>query len=194
MIMKDNKNLNIQEVANQQRRLFGERLRMLRKNAGLTQRQLAEGSGFTTSVIARYEAGGSLPRPQAIEKLAAALGIPVSDLDGSTDNAERIKLVNFFNSLQDPKDFKAEAKLSGNNVMITDPDPEGALEIEIPFETFAKIMRKTETDTEAYLIPWRMLALRMFLKENLYATVMAEIEKADPEAAAKLKKYILADK
>lgn len=188
MIMKDNKNLNIQEVANQQRRLFGERLRMLRKNAGLTQRQLAEGSGFTTSVIARYEAGGSLPRPQAIEKLAAALGVPVSDLDGSTDNAERIKLVNFFNSLQDPKDFKAEARLSGDRVIITEPNQEGVFKTEFSFETFAKIMRKSETDTVAYLIPLRMFALRMYLRENILAAVIAELEKDDPETAAKIKK------
>ena len=185
--MKDNKNLNIREAARQQRLLFGERLRTLRKNAGLTQQQLAERSGFTASVIARYESGGSLPRPQALEKLAAALGVPVSDLDGSNSNADKIKLVNFFNSLHDQKDFRAEAKLSGDKVIITEPDPEGCLEIKLPFEEFYKIMDKTEADTVAYLIPWRMLALRMFLRENIYSAIMAEMEKDDPEAAAKLK-------
>ena len=182
------KNINIREAAEQQRRLFGERLRTLRKDAGLTQQQLAQRSGFTVSVIARYEAGGSLPRPQAIEKLAAALGVSAADLDGSNNNADKIKLVNFFNSLKDPKDFKAEARLSGNDVIITEPNPAGVFETKFSFETFAKIMQKTEADTVAYLIPFRMLALRMYLHENILTAVMAEMEKDDPETAAKIKK------
>lgn len=181
-------NLNIKETAEQQRRLFGERLRALRKSAGLTQQQLADRAGFKSPVIVRYEAGRALPRPQAIEKLAAALDVPVADLDGSNNNADKIKLVNFFNSLHDPKDFKAEARLSGNDVIITEPNPEGVFETKFSFETFAKIMQKTEADTAVYLIPFRMLALRMYLHENILSAVITEMEKDDPETAAKIKK------
>ncbi len=193
--MDEEKNLSIEEAAARQRQLFGSRLRTLRKNAGLTQQQLADYAGVKPPVIVRYETGRALPRPQTIEKLAGALGVPVTDLGGSTNKAKKIKLVNFFNSLQDP-DFKAKAKLSddGDNVIITDPHPEGSLELEFRFDTFAEIMQKTESDTDFYLIPWRMLALRMFLRENIYSAIMAEMEKDDPETAAKIKKLYAASK
>ena len=181
-------NLSIQEAAKQQRRLFGERLRTLRKSAGLTQQQLADKAGFKSPAIVRYEAGRALHRPQAIEKLAVALNVPVSHLDGSADNADKIRLVNFFNSLHDSKDFNVEARLSGDRVIITEPNPEGVFETKFSFETFAKIMRKSETDTAAYLIPLRMFALRMYLHENILAAIIAEMEKDDPETAAKIKK------
>lgn len=67
--------------AEQQRMAFAEQLKTLRKSAGLTQKQLAERANIDTSVIARYETGGAMPRPKAIEKLAAALGVPPSALD-----------------------------------------------------------------------------------------------------------------
>ncbi len=190
--MNEEKNLSIQEAAAQQRRLFGERLRTLRKNANLTQQQLAEKAGLKAPVIVRYEAGRALPRPQAIEKLAAALGVPVSDLDGSSSKADKMKLVNFFNSFLDPKDFKTQAKLSSNyeKVIITDPDPLESFEIELPYEVFSKVMKKSEADTDNYLTHWRTLAFRMFLKENIYAEIIKTMEKHDPEITAKLKEFI----
>ncbi len=64
-----------------QRQDFAERLRFFRKKAGLTQAQLAERAGMTSSVIARYEAGKSMPRAKAIERLAVALEISPILLD-----------------------------------------------------------------------------------------------------------------
>ncbi len=68
------------------RKKFATRLKTLRTNAGLTQKQLAERSGMKDSVIARYETGGALPRPRTIEKLASALEVPPYVLDTGSTN------------------------------------------------------------------------------------------------------------
>ena len=46
----------------------------LRKEAGLTQAELAERMGTTQSAIARMEGGGTRPTLETLEKLAAAVG------------------------------------------------------------------------------------------------------------------------
>ena len=81
-------------AAQAERELFAERLRTLRKNAGLTQKQLADKAGLSQTVITRYETGGAMPRPKAIEKLAAALDVApaaldinITDVDGYVDTA-----------------------------------------------------------------------------------------------------------
>lgn len=59
---------------------FARNLKSIRKNAGLTQLQLAEKAGFKAPVITRYETGGALPRPEALAKLAAALNVNPNEL------------------------------------------------------------------------------------------------------------------
>jgi transcriptional regulator with XRE-family HTH domain len=61
----------------------GERVRALRKRAGLSLRGLAERSGVTHSAIDKLEKGLT-PRPgvEALQKLAAALGVTLNYLLG----------------------------------------------------------------------------------------------------------------
>jgi DNA-binding XRE family transcriptional regulator len=54
---------------------FGPRLRMLRRRAVMTQRELAEASGVAQVTIAFIEAGRQEPRPRTIRKLARALAV-----------------------------------------------------------------------------------------------------------------------
>ena len=57
------------------RRAFemGERVRLLREEHGLSQRELAERIGSTQPAIARLEAGGVTPSLGTLEKIAEAL-------------------------------------------------------------------------------------------------------------------------
>ena len=57
-----------------------EAIRRFRKNRGFTQDQLAEMVGVKRSVISKYESGTISPSYVMINKIAAALGIPVLDL------------------------------------------------------------------------------------------------------------------
>lgn len=62
---------------------FKERLRTLRKKAGLTQTELAEAAGSTMRSIQNYEAGKRYPQNIEIARnLAAALGVTANELLG----------------------------------------------------------------------------------------------------------------
>lgn len=52
---------------------FGRRLRELRKQKNLTQKELASLIGVKNSIISFYEVGDRIPSPEVIVKLSAAL-------------------------------------------------------------------------------------------------------------------------
>ena len=56
------------------------RLKALRQQRGLTQERLAARSRVTRVVIARLETARQDPRLSTLEKLARALGVPVTRL------------------------------------------------------------------------------------------------------------------
>lgn len=65
---------------------FGERLRQLRKQKNLTQKQLAELVGVTNSIISFYEVGDRMPSPEMIVKLAKAFNVSTDYLLGMEKN------------------------------------------------------------------------------------------------------------
>lgn len=61
---------------------FGQKLRDLRKQKNLTQKQLAEQIGVQNSVISFYEVGDRTPSPDILRKLASVLHVSVDYLMG----------------------------------------------------------------------------------------------------------------
>lgn len=61
---------------------FGERLRQLRKQKNLTQKQLAALIGVKNSIISFYEVGERMPSPEMVVKLASALNVSTDYLLG----------------------------------------------------------------------------------------------------------------
>ena len=61
---------------------IGERLREMRRQRVLSQRDLALLAGVPQSTVARIEEGKQTPRPSTIRKLAKALDIRAVDLLG----------------------------------------------------------------------------------------------------------------
>ena len=61
---------------------FGDKLRQLRKEQQLTQKQLAELIGLRNSVISFYETGERIPSPEIIKKLASSLHVSADYLLG----------------------------------------------------------------------------------------------------------------
>ena len=66
-----------------------------RRELGLTQAQLAEALGVDTETLSRFERGKHLPSLKTLERLAALLVVPLSDLlvEGAPlidDDARRI--------------------------------------------------------------------------------------------------------
>ncbi len=60
--------------------VLGERIREERKRSGLTMEKLAELSGISTSFLAYIETKRKKASLETIEKIAAALRLPVADL------------------------------------------------------------------------------------------------------------------
>lgn len=65
---------------------FGKKIRQLRKEKNLTQKQLAALIGVKNSVISFYEVGDRFPSPEVIRKLAIALHVSTDYLLGIEKN------------------------------------------------------------------------------------------------------------
>ena len=70
----------------------GQKIRIRRQELGMTQKQLGELCGMADSAIRKYESGKIIPKQQTLEKIAAALQLPIYalsivenevDIDGS---------------------------------------------------------------------------------------------------------------
>jgi transcriptional regulator with XRE-family HTH domain len=59
---------------------FGNRLRFLRAERGMTQEQLADKTGLTIESISNIERGIFAPKFHNLEKIAFALKVPVKEL------------------------------------------------------------------------------------------------------------------
>lgn len=64
---------------------FGERLKDLRQNAGLTQKQLADKIWVTKATISYYEQSERNPSPEILVKLATAFHVSTDYLLGIND-------------------------------------------------------------------------------------------------------------
>lgn len=63
---------------------FKDRIRTLRKEAGLTQKETAARIGVTDRTYQNYEAGASLPPAAVLSRLAATFGVRVDMLTGAS--------------------------------------------------------------------------------------------------------------
>lgn len=61
---------------------IGTNIKTARKNAGLSQVQLAQKAGITKAAISRYESGLRKPRAEHLKAMAEALGISTDELLG----------------------------------------------------------------------------------------------------------------
>lgn len=136
---------------------IGENIKHIRKQKGLTQKQLSELSGINESQIRRYELGlnNSNPKIETVQKIAAALNVPVSRLNDS------------LGWLKEPEYKPLEKKLEqiGYTLGYNDDGylwinyPDGMLEVDI------NDLSALEDDTDSYL----QFKLEELKKKNLKA-------------------------
>ncbi len=72
------------------KKLFGNRIKTLRKNAGLTQEQLAELVGLDTQHLCKMENGIHFPKVKNLVSIAKVFQVDISDLF-VFDNANKLK-------------------------------------------------------------------------------------------------------
>ena len=65
---------------------FSERLRELREDAGLNQKQLAAAIGVRDNTISRWELGGNMPKDPNSMQLSAFFKVSVPYLMGASDD------------------------------------------------------------------------------------------------------------
>lgn len=70
---------------------FGDKLKDLRQQAGLTQKQLADQLGVTKSVVSFYERSERTPSPDVLRKLAAVFHMS-TDFLLDIDRVKRIDI------------------------------------------------------------------------------------------------------
>jgi transcriptional regulator with XRE-family HTH domain len=68
--------------------VFGQRLRELRQKSGVTQRDLAVGSGLTEAYISNIENGVAVPSLATVLRLAVALDCKVTALTSVFDKVD----------------------------------------------------------------------------------------------------------
>ena len=59
---------------------IGERIKKIRLEKGMTQKEVAEKCGLFDSTIRKYESGRQNPKIETVEKIANALGVETSEL------------------------------------------------------------------------------------------------------------------
>ncbi len=67
---------------------FKKRIRLLRREAGLTQRETAEKIGVTYRTYQNYEAGASMPQSAVLARLARLFGVSMDMLTGKVGVVE----------------------------------------------------------------------------------------------------------
>ena len=73
---------------------FGRTIKALRKQKGLTQAQLAELTERSVDAISQIERGVNLPSFETLDRLSAALGVPVKEFFEDQDvDAEQAELL-----------------------------------------------------------------------------------------------------
>lgn len=92
-------------------------IRQARKNKGLSQTELGKKLGISQALIAQYENGVRNPKLQTLERIAAALEVPVSDLKENTKK-EKVTL----DSEKIARIIWEVAKMTGNGLSMELPD------------------------------------------------------------------------
>ena len=73
------------------RHIFIQNMKFYRKQAGMTQEKLAEAIGMSTAYIGDMEARERFPSAETIDKIAAALKIPLTTLFDENSSPECLK-------------------------------------------------------------------------------------------------------
>lgn len=76
-------------------RTFGQNLRLLRAQRGLSQEDFARLLGTTKQVISRYETGQRTPKLTVAQRFANILGVPLSALMGPSAGALRVPVLGY---------------------------------------------------------------------------------------------------
>lgn len=73
--------------------MIAERIKLIRKQKGMTQKQLAEQCGMATGAIQQYELGKREPRQEQLQKIAEILDVDIFALIGKAQEKYTIEQI-----------------------------------------------------------------------------------------------------
>lgn len=82
---------------------IGKNIKRIRKEKGMTQKQLGELCGINEANVRKYELGKANPKLETVNKIASALGVTAFDIMG----------VGYFDSITDLKSLRNEITKAG---------------------------------------------------------------------------------
>lgn len=92
---------------------FGEKLLILRKKKGLSQRKLAEMMGISFNNLPKYESSQVLPKPDLLLKLSAIFDVSIDYLliaDHQNPEIMNIKDIDFLKLIKEVDDLPEQEK------------------------------------------------------------------------------------
>lgn len=118
----------------------GEKIRSIRKEKGLTQKALGELLGVTQATVGQYETNANPPKIETLQRIADALGVPVSYLIGEVKNC--------------PRDVSLDQKLACVGCSIGFYEEDAMIWINYPdgtLEVTEEELNELNDDTDSYL-------------------------------------------
>lgn len=109
---------------------LGARIKSIRKERKLTQKELANKAGIATITLQQYERGVREPKLEQIQKIASALGVSIGEMLAQ----EPMSISGITSGLISPKDIAEEMNISLDVVMNAIENPES-----VPLATREKI-------------------------------------------------------
>lgn len=99
---------------------IGDNIKSLRKQKGMTQKQLADASGLIDSTLRTYELGKANPKPATVTRIAEALGVSIAELYG-------VDWIDATATAKDSGDISAmyQSLLSNQGGALSIDDPDG---------------------------------------------------------------------
>ena len=89
----------------------GSRIKEIRKQKGLTQKQLGDLCGMADSAIRRYENGNANPKIETLHKIADALGCTIHELLNGDDTFKAITNTTIFENADGSRYEKTETTI-----------------------------------------------------------------------------------
>ena len=123
-----------------------ETIRHFRRNKGWTQEQLANAVGVKRAVISKYESGMVSPSYNMVQKIAAALDIPVTELVGDEGRVIDEKMLD--EELDRAFFYKLDEHLAGLTTREKDPLYRLTLAQAEEWAKYCKQTRKTPPEAQ----------------------------------------------
>lgn len=116
----------------------GERIKAARKQAGLTQKELAERLGLSFQAIAQWENNLRKPKLETLQKIAAALEVPIYELMEMTE--EQAKLLEVSYNMERVKDNLAHTDISKFHPDLQKRIPSTLVELEGRVQAYRQVV------------------------------------------------------